>query len=450
VTVLRFRNLDVNIQRESFEDIHEEICGVFARHNMVWIDSEYPPGYVNRDETELVPRYPASREDGARDIPESQRATSELWVRVHESQAQECSCCGNRERRENIVELPDVCEQFCSEACLDNWCENRGGFRIRTSGGRTMTFIPGANTAGNLAPYNSEWYPGHHAMQTPDHRATIGFEVEKEDSNWHARDTSETDIMAHANESNWLAVSDGSLSYEDGFELVSPGYSLTNPEGEFGTDAMQRDFDNLSALDAETSARCGGHITLSVAGYSGEQIARRIEPFYSLLFAIYPKRLLGEYARPMRGEDSVTHIRSGKFRAINVMADRVEFRIFSAVQSAGQLMNRVELIRALYDLILSDDDGRLLSIGECRDSIEAAISKPDSRLMKCVKVLTEAERCGSYAPETCVSRAVREHRKTQTEKRMRRRKGFKLWLETGDTSSTEASVVKRYLSERMS
>jgi len=433
----------MNIQRDGFESIMEDIRRVLDDHNMVFVDNDYPPGYVNRDETRLVPRHSDSVATGAYDVPMASRETSALWMRAHESNIETCPCCDQDFSRHNAVGLPDVDMLFCSESCQNSYVESNSGFAVATSGGSNQVYVPGVNTAGNLAPYNSLWFPDHHAETTEHHRALIGFEVEKEDEEWHVRGSSETDILAAAHDSKWLAVSDGSLEYDNGFELVSPGYNLTDPNGEYGTEAMQRDFDNLAPLMAKTTSRCGGHITLSVAGFTGEQIARRIEPFYSLLFALYPSRLMGEYARPIRGEDSLTNIRGGKFRAVNVMNDRVEFRIFSAVKTPGQLMNRVELIRALYELILGED-GQPLSIGECRDAIEAAIGKPDSRLMSCVKVLVESNTYGTYAPDTCVSSETLDRRRVESEKRLKRREGFKNWLITGDTTG-----VSRYLTERI-
>jgi len=161
----------------------------------------------------------------------------------------------------------------------------------------------------------------------------IGYEVEKEDPDF----LSAHDMSSYAGKVDWIAVSDGSLEH-GGFELVSPAYNLAN------RDAINRSFRELGdAINARVTKRCGGHITVSQANVSGETLADRLGDFHCLLFALYPNRLLGNWAKIRRADQMEAGAQ--KYRAINVKRECVEFRIFSAVRNVAMLEWRTDLVK---------------------------------------------------------------------------------------------------------
>lgn len=158
------------------------------------------------------------------------------------------------------------------------------------------------------------------------HPFLVGLEVEKEDGSFC--DFTET--------GEWLAVRDGSLG-DGGFELVSPAFNLTKNKSRISKMLDQVD----SFLDANTTTACGGHINLSQAGLSGKDLLARIEDCIPLLYAMFPRRLSCDFTAP----NVKIYEEAGKYRAVRVGGDRIEFRIFSRVTSREQLEWRIRLIK---------------------------------------------------------------------------------------------------------
>lgn len=173
----------------------------------------------------------------------------------------------------------------------------------------------------------------------------VGFEVEKEDE--HVLDSYD---LSDADATLWCREEDGSLDDDSGFELVSPVYSLND-------DTLDSDIHNNSILrdhiNADFSTNCGGHINLSREGYSGKEFYDQIVGFVPILFGIYRGRLGGSWsyfrtANGYRESDS-------KYNAVRVDSNKIEFRIFSAVRNATNLLWRRDLLR----IVTSEaDNGR--------------------------------------------------------------------------------------------
>lgn len=200
----------------------------------------------------------------------------------------------------------------------------------------------------------------HMAVADIDAPYRIGFEVEKEDSEFRST------ANQTANEFDWIAVGDGSLNSRTGFELVSPCYNLRD------VNEIAKTIEQLPIIDAECSSACGGHITVSQFGLSGAELASRLCAFIPLIFALYPGRLKNNYAKPTKQKDIGTG--SDRYRAINVMRDRIEFRIFSRVQ------NRVQLIWRMRLLLWALENCETADIAAQMDDTESALYRMLSKV----------------------------------------------------------------------
>lgn len=160
----------------------------------------------------------------------------------------------------------------------------------------------------------------------------IGIEVEKEDSNYIS------EANARAQDRDWIAVHDGSLDRNTGFELVSPCYNLAN------LDMIEEIIADYDDLDADSSDTCGGHMTVSEFGLTGEQFAEKHVQMGALLMALYDKRLANRYALGTKSHDGKRPFDGNKYRAINVKRDCVEYRMIARVRTRKQLIWRLRLI----------------------------------------------------------------------------------------------------------
>lgn len=195
------------------------------------------------------------------------------------------------------------------------------------------------------APYSDgELYCYHsrgaiwHCSSLTKHR--FGFEAEKEDEDGqHIARLYQGDCEDDLPHS-YRAERDGSLDY-DGFELISPVYNLED-------NAFIEHLSNpiLSYLiHCNTSRACGGHITYSRNLAENADYHAIEDATIGLLYALFPYRAKRRgYARYYNKSEQMHHDR---YKALNVKANCIEFRIFSAIKSLKQLAWRVELLRIL-------------------------------------------------------------------------------------------------------
>jgi hypothetical protein len=182
-------------------------------------------------------------------------------------------------------------------------------------------------------------------------RFRVGFEIEKED------DDIKDDIDAeyYYNKHQFIFERDGSLE-EGGFELVSPTFNL------FDKKLIERFYPVSKYVNAEYSENCGGHIHLSLKGHSGIELFKRIIGWLPLLYAMYPKRIHLEYCKADCSEIIINDRPRG---AINILDNRVELRIFSAVQNMSTLRFRIALLRLMANnLDISSEDLMLKMINK--------------------------------------------------------------------------------------
>ncbi len=167
---------------------------------------------------------------------------------------------------------------------------------------------------------------------------TIGFEIEKEDSDW-----SEQSYRELYSNTGWIKEKDGSLDDSIGYELVSPAFDLFD-------DKIDEEIANSRILrgliNARHSSDCGGHINLGSTIYTTEQLFEGISGFFPLFYSIYEHRLEKNYSKAKKKHHYYTR---DKYSAIYIKDNVVEIRIPSAVISVTNLLWRRDLMRIIVD-----------------------------------------------------------------------------------------------------
>lgn len=390
----QYDNFDLYVSRSVSSEFQEGIDNLVAELNLVYVDNCWPSGYYPMDEVVMVDDEPALVDE----------CTS-------------CDHCGNYVRTDDVEYNDHLDGSYCGSDCMLQAADDHDLIQIDQSHGGPQ-YVSQTSNEGTLASYCSLNRKGFET--TEQHPFLVGMEVEKVDENFHDNCGS-TDILTDALSNDWIAVHDGSLCDDHGFELVSPAYNLTNPSGEYSRTAMLATFARWAALDSDCDSSCGGHITVSHRELNGPELARRIEPLFPVLYALYPSRVAGEYSRAVR--DELATNTGGKFRAINTLHNRVEFRLFSGVKTGEQLRRRVDVLTEALKLII-DDNGRPLMISEARDEVSSALSRDDSALSKALAALT----ANHNSDDEKTARAARIE-------------SFTRWYETGSIDS----ITQRYI-----
>ena len=111
-----------------------------------------------------------------------------------------------------------------------------------------------------------------------------------------------------------------------------------------------------------SSSNCGGHITIAVQGMSGIDLHNAIAKNCGVIFSLFRKRLNNSYCRgnmTMMSPDTNDEMmwRSGRYKAVLVKGDCVEFRLPSRFQSVKQMMRRYELMYELVDFSVNNPNG---------------------------------------------------------------------------------------------
>lgn len=165
----------------------------------------------------------------------------------------------------------------------------------------------------------------------------IGYEIEKEDE--EVLQSISIDDFECDTDGYWRKERDGSLNDDCGYELISPTF-------EFNIDKIFEHIESnnvlLDHINAETSTRCGGHIHLSEAGLSGEQLFEKVKGYTPLFYALYYGRVDKSYCKGKNNRDLVYE--NEKYQAIKIHHNRVEFRIISAVPNVTTLKWRSKLL----------------------------------------------------------------------------------------------------------
>ena len=185
---------------------------------------------------------------------------------------------------------------------------------------------------------------------------SVGFEIEKEDYDAMVS----IEAIELYNQTSWAKERDSSLCDDEGYELVSPTYDLMSDTLDKHIKASESLRDHINA---SKSARCGGHIHLGVAEYSGRTLFDKISPWVPLIYSLYVGRI-GRNCCKVKKND-IMRLNIEKYQAVRIFDDHIEFRIISAVKDVDTLLWRRDLMRIIMNNL---DYSPMRVIGELLDS----------------------------------------------------------------------------------
>jgi len=164
----------------------------------------------------------------------------------------------------------------------------------------------------------------------------IGFEIEKEDEDVR-NSISISEFKAAF--PHWRKERDGSLSGSSGYELISPILPL---DIDFIREMFRYSPILTRHINADFSAKCGGHINISDENRPADILFDDIAGYFPILAALYPSRCNNDFSK-LYGKIKMKGGIGGR-SAFYLRSDRIELRIFPAVRNVENLIFRANLI----------------------------------------------------------------------------------------------------------
>lgn len=192
---------------------------------------------------------------------------------------------------------------------------------------------------------------------------TIGFEVEK--NSLHRGAVKEYELFCGFER-------DGSCGYE----------AVTNilpllPACQWRTkvyDMMHKATKIIDDRYSPSNQYCGGHVTIAVGGYSGDEILKATRRFSGIILALFRNRLGNTYCKynmNMMAREEMNDANYANEQTLNgwhhkyqlalVKGDLVEFRVVSRFQSVKQMMRRYELFYELVNFSINKPEASYAS-----------------------------------------------------------------------------------------
>ena len=106
--------------------------------------------------------------------------------------------------------------------------------------------------------------------------------------------------------------------------------------------------------------RCGGHVTLSCEGMTGEELFNATRENLAIVFALFRKRLSNRYCNANPRMES--NFQGTRYVAVQQKANVIEFRLVSRFQSVKQMMRRYELFYTIMDFSINNPNGSHASL----------------------------------------------------------------------------------------
>ncbi len=106
--------------------------------------------------------------------------------------------------------------------------------------------------------------------------------------------------------------------------------------------------------------RCGGHITLSCKGLTGNELNNKVRVYSGIILALFRHRLKNTFCNhnvSMKKNEYDGPIVNGwhwKYHVALIKGNLLEFRIISKFESVKQVMRRYELMYELLDFAIND------------------------------------------------------------------------------------------------
>ena len=185
-----------------------------------------------------------------------------------------------------------------------------------------------------------------------DSRFTIGFEVEK---NLLSRGAvREYELFCGFER-------DGSCGFEAVTHILPllPASTWRNKVFDMMHKAEKIIDDRFSPSDT----RCGGHITIGVSGYDGEEIRERVRKNAGIIYALFRNRIKNTYCGHNQtmesGSGSERHVGGyhWKYQLALVKGKVLEFRLPSKFESVKQMMRRYELFYEVVNFSINNPNG---------------------------------------------------------------------------------------------
>jgi len=104
---------------------------------------------------------------------------------------------------------------------------------------------------------------------------------------------------------------------------------------------------------------CGGHITLSCKGLSGEELFNAVKPFMGVVYALFRKRLLNTYCN--RNARLESNYDNSRYCTVLQKSNVIEIRLVSKFETTKQLMRRYELMYELLNFAVNNPNGKFSS-----------------------------------------------------------------------------------------
>lgn len=184
-------------------------------------------------------------------------------------------------------------------------------------------------------------------------RFAIGFEIEK--NSFHRGAVKEYPLFSHFEYDSSCGVE----AVTNLLPLVDKSVWRNKVLGMF-SEARKIIDDRYSP----SNQRCGGHITLSCWGMSGQDLADKLRPYASIIYALWRFRLRNSYCygnlmmSPSEySRDWVGHTSSSKYQVCKIMDDRIEFRLPNRVQSVTSMNLRYRLMYELMNYAINKPNG---------------------------------------------------------------------------------------------
>ena len=317
-------NIGYNDKDECYDYIENLIYGYYYRNN---------EGYFSSDDNYLIYRDEYYHEDSfdyhnLTDISGNLYSTDDVCY---------CEDSGDYELQDNCY-YSDIDNCYYSDS--DNMPENKKGLK--------------------------NYHDSNIDFKNENSKYRIGFEIEKEDSNFTNFDK--------LREIGWDAERDGSLDSQTGFEMVSAVYDLMDLKT-FKEDTSEiKDF-----INADYSRSCGGHINISIQDLTNIEVFELIKGYAPLIFAMYYGRIENTYCKAKKVElNDMERYSAFNFTKRNGI---LEIRIFSAVPNLDTLIFRTELLQFMFK---NSRKGSASVIG--------MLLNEDSKLTKLLKIVYSDEK----------------------------------------------------------
>ena len=118
--------------------------------------------------------------------------------------------------------------------------------------------------------------------------------------------------------------------------------------------------------------RCGGHMTIGVKGYNGDELLARVRLNASILMSCFAPRLKNRYCnknlrmQPKRDNEwnLIDHFNGwdNKYQLALVKGNLVEFRLPNRISSFKCMIRRYELMYEIVDFSITNPDGRFSTL----------------------------------------------------------------------------------------